>query len=90
MRVFATTFWTLEAIAWAFTTSWRVVETVAFVFVASSLCNSKVSTRLYSNDRTHVKDLENPVEVQPPGGDRLFVVPRVEPSGDCTPFTPLG
>ena len=63
---------------------------VAFVFVASSLWNSQVSTRLYSINRTHVKDLENPVEVQPPGGDLLSVVLRVESWGDSTPFTPLG
>ena len=75
---------------WVFTTSWRVVETVAFVFVASSLCNSTVSTRLDSNDRTHVKDLENRIEVQPPDGDLLSVVLHVEPPGDRTPFTPLG
>ena len=60
------------------------------MLVASSLCNLEVSTRLDSNDRTHVKDLKNLVEVQPPGGNLLSVVLRVEPSGDCIPFTPLG
>ena len=62
---------------------------VTFAFVASSLCTLKVSTRLYSNDRTHAKDLENLVEARPPGGDLLSVVLRVEPSGYRTPFTPL-
>ena len=81
VRVFAT--------AWTFTTSWRVVETVAFLFVASSFWNLKVSTRLESNNRTYVKDLKNLVEVQSPGGDLLSVVLRVEPSEDYTPFTPL-
>ena len=90
MQVFATSFWTSEATGWVFTTSWRVVEAVAFVFVARSLCNLKVSTHLYSNDRMYVKDLENLVEIQPPGGDLLSVALRVEPSGDYIPFTPLG
>ena len=49
---------------------------VAFAFVASSLRNWKVSTRLCSNDRTHVKDLENLVKARPPGGDLLSVVLR--------------
>ena len=50
----------------------------------------EVSTRLYSNDRTHVKNLENLVKVQPPGGDLLSVVHRMESSGSRTPFAPLG
>ena len=33
--------------------------------------------------------MKNPVEVQPPSGDRLFVVLRVIMSGDHIPFTPL-
>ena len=40
-------------------------------------------------DWTHVKDMKNPVEVQSPSGDRLFVVFRVIMSGDHIPFTPL-
>lgn len=41
------------------------------------------------NDRTYVKDMENLVELRPPGGDRFFVVLRVVTSGDCIPFTSL-
>jgi len=40
-------------------------------------------------DGTHVKDTKNPVEVQLPGGDRLFVVLRVVTSRDRVPFSPL-
>ena len=57
---------------------------------ASSFWKRKVSAGLYSNDRTHVEGLKNLVEVRPPGSDRLFVAPRVEPSGDRIPFAPLG
>ena len=49
----------------------------------------EVSTRLDSNDGTHVKDLKNLVEVRPPGGDLLSVVHRMESPGECVPLTPL-
>ena len=48
---------------------------VGLVFVASSPWNWKVSC---SDDRMHVEDLKNPVEIRPPSGDRLLVVLRVE------------
>ena len=35
---------------------------------------------------THVKDMKDPVEVQPPGGDVVFVVLRVEKARDGTSF----
>ena len=41
------------------------------------------------DDRTHVKDMNNPVEVRPPGGDCLFIVLRVILSRDHIPFPPL-
>jgi len=62
---------------------------VTFAFIASSFWKRKVSIGLYRNDETHVEDLKNLVEVQLPGGDRLFVVLRVETSRDHIPFTPL-
>ena len=37
----------------------------------------------------HVKDKEDPVEVQPPAGDCLAIAFRVESSGDCILFAPL-
>ena len=40
-------------------------------------------------DGTHVEDVEDPVEVQPPGCDRPLIVLRVENSRDCISFTPL-
>jgi len=74
---------------WVSMTLWRMTGTAAFLLIASSLWKRKVNTRLCSNDRTHVKGLKNLVEVQPPDRDRLFVVLRVEVSGDHVPFTPL-
>ena len=40
-------------------------------------------------DRTHVEDVEDPVEVQPPGGNRPLIVLRVKNSRDRILFTPL-
>ena len=39
--------------------------------------------------RTHLKDMKNPVQVQPPSSDRLIVVLPVETSRDRISFTPL-
>ena len=33
--------------------------------------------------------MKDPVEVQPPGGNCLFIILRVEMSRDYVPFTPL-
>jgi len=41
----------------------------------------------YSNDKTHVKDVKNPVQVQLPGGDRLLVVLRIGKSRHQIPST---
>ena len=40
-------------------------------------------------DGTHVEGVENPVEVQSPGGDRPLIILRVENSRDRIFFTPL-
>ena len=40
-------------------------------------------------DGTYVENVENPVEVQSPGGDRLFIILRVEDSRDRILFTPF-
>jgi len=32
---------------------------------------------------TYVEDNKDLVEVQPPTGDRIFVIPRMKKSGDC-------
>ena len=53
------------------------------------LLEAEVGVGHYSNERTHVNDLKNLVEVQLPGGDRLLVVLRVETPRDSVPFTPL-
>ena len=41
-------------------------------------------------DGTHVEDTKNPLEVQIPGRDRLFIVIRVITSRDRIPSAPLG
>ena len=40
-------------------------------------------------DRTHVEDVEDPIEVQPPGRNRPLIVLRVKKSRDRILFTPL-
>ena len=40
-------------------------------------------------DGTHVEDTKNSLEVQIPGRDRLFIVPRVIESRDRIPSAPL-
>ena len=87
--VFAALFRMPEAVVWATAISSRVVGIVVVVLVENSFCNQKVSNGLHSNNRTHVKDPKNLVEVQPPGGNRLFVVPDVETSRDRVPSPPL-
>ena len=44
----------------------------------------------HRNDGTHIKNEKDPVEVHPPAGDGLAVIFRVESSGDCMLFAPLG
>ena len=43
----------------------------------------------YINNGTHVEDMKDPVEVQPPGRDRFLIILGVESSRDHIPFTPL-
>ena len=42
------------------------------------------------SEGTHVEDVKNPVEVQPPGGYLLPIVPRVEQSRGHISFASLG
>ena len=87
--VFTALFRVPEAAVWATAISSRMVGMVAAAVVENSFCNQKISNGLHSNNRTHVKYLKNLVEVQPPGGNRLFVVPDVETSRDRVPSPPL-
>jgi len=48
-----------------------------------------LTTDLHSNNRTHLEDLKNLVEVQLPGGDRLLVFLRMETPGYKIASTPL-
>lgn len=78
---------------WVFVASWRAAETVAsvlVVFIASAFREQEVSNGHYSSDRTHVEDLKNLFEAQPPVGDRFFVFLRMEMPKDRAPFIPLG
>ena len=61
------------------------------MFIASSVWKWAVSGQpwLRGGDGTHVEDVQDPIEVQPPGCDRPLIVLRVESSGDCISFTPL-
>ena len=43
----------------------------------------------YGSDGTHVKDMKDPVEIQPPGRDRLFIVLRMKHPGGRISSTPL-
>ena len=43
----------------------------------------------YRSDGTHVEDVKDPGEVQPPDGDHRFVVLRVEELRNGVPFAPL-
>ena len=36
----------------------------------------------HRNNKTHVEDMEDPIEVQPPGDNRIFVVLCVDKSGE--------
>ena len=44
---------------------------------------------LYRSGRTHTEHVEDSDEFQPPGGNCLFIVLRVEMSREYVPFTPL-
>ena len=61
-----------------------------FVFVASSFWKRRVSDGHRSDDKTHVKDLKNIVEVQPPGDDRLLIFLYLQTPRGRIPFAPLG
>ena len=43
----------------------------------------------HRGDGTHVEDVEDPIKVQPPGGNRPLIILRVENSRDCISFTSL-
>jgi hypothetical protein len=63
--------------------------TAASVVTVSAFWEREVSSGHHSSDRTYVQDLKNVFEVQPPGGDRLFIFLRAETLRDRIPFTPL-
>lgn len=44
----------------------------------------------HKNDKTHVEDVKDPVELQLPGGNLLLIVPCAEEPPDRVPFTPFG
>ena len=58
-------------------------------FTANSFQKQKVSRNYRSNDETHIENLENFVELQLPGCDRLFVPFRVKPPRDRAPGVPF-
>ena len=66
-------------------------ETVTFVCIASSVWNWTVGNvhAECRSHRTHVENVKDPVEVQPPARDCLFVVLCVEHPRDPISFAPL-
>jgi len=58
--------------------------------VQSESGKSAVQQSSCRGDGTHVEDTKNPLEVQFPGRDRLFIVIRVIKSRDRVPSAPLG
>jgi len=84
--VFKVSFWTPEIVTWLVVASWR---TAGSVFVGSAFWEGEVSNGHHSRDRTHVEDLKNILEAQPPGRDRLSIFLRVEMPTDRAPSIPL-
>jgi len=62
----------------------------ASVVIASAFQGREVRNGHHSSDRTHVKDLKNIFETQPPGGDRPFIFLRLEMPRYRILFNPLG
>jgi len=58
--------------------------------VRSGSGKSAVQQSSCKDDGTHVEDTKNPLEVQLPASDRLFIVLRVIASRDRVPSAPLG
>jgi hypothetical protein len=69
----------------------RGIETAAAtaVVIVSAFWEREVSSDHHSSDRTYVQGLKNVFEVQPPGGNRLFIILHVALLRDRIPFTPL-
>ena len=89
MGVFTTSFWMSEVMIWVSVTSWRTAGADESVFVGSALWGEGVSNGHHSRGRTHVKDLKNILEAQPPGSHRLFIFLCAETPIDHAPFIPL-
>ena len=65
------------------------METVGSESIISAFLEREVSNGHDSSDRTHVKDLNNLVEVQFPGGDLFLVVLCMETSRNHISFSLL-
>jgi len=70
-------------------TSRRMAAAAASVFIGIALWEGEVNNGHHSRGRTHVKDLKNILEAQPPRSDRLFMFLRAETPTDHAPFIPL-
>ena len=89
MLAFTTSLRTPETMVSVLVASGRTVEVAVFVFIASSFWKRKVNDGHHSDSRTHIKDPKHIVEVQPPGGDRLLILLRVETPRNRVLFAPL-
>jgi len=83
-------FWTPEVVVSVFVGSQGVAETAASALITSAFWERKVSNGHHPNDGTHIEDPKNLIQVQFPGGDPLFIFPRVEIPADRVLFAPLG
>jgi len=85
-----TSFRTPEVAVLMFVGSRRAAETAASALIASAFQEQKVSNGHHPNNGTHIEDLKNLIQVQFPGGNPLFIFPRVEIAEDRVLFAPLG
>ena len=51
--------------------------------------SEKLAIVIQKNERTHIEDSKNSVEVRLPASDRLFFILHVIASGDCIPLAPF-
>jgi len=87
--VFTMSFSTPETVMRLFVASWLTAGATESVSIGSASWEGEVSNGHHPNDRTHIKDLKNIFEAQPPGGDSLFIFLRLKMPKDRIPSTKL-
>ena len=83
--------WILETMVWVLAALRSSPETMAWVFTASSVLESRVDPILGTDGTgTYVEDTKDPIEIRPSGGNFLFVVPCMEMSRNYVSLALLG